>query len=213
VVNTELVRILALKKVLESASEGMGLAQSVARELRRVEPPESESARLVLLGYPLAVALRPLVESGCEEVSMLASLIVSAPRSSSEIIGRNGGILAGTLERWVKARESGKLQRNALRFRSLVTCGVLGAVTAMVASLGPLVGSLDFAGTSPTTGSATLLYSAAGLTGISSFMLGLFMSGRSFYLNVAVALGVFTLVSALASPLANVSTVSLWGVK
>jgi len=212
-VNTELVRILTLKKVLESASQGMGMAQSVARELRRVQPPERESARLVLLGYPLAVALRPLIESGCEEVSMLASLIVSAPRSSSVIIGRSGGIFASTLERWVKAKESGKLQQKALRFRGLVTCGVLGAVTAMVASLGPLVGTLDFTGVSQPTGSTTLLYSAAGLTGVSSCMLGLFMSGRSFYLNVVVALGVFTLVSALASPLTNVSTVSLWGVK
>ena len=211
--NTELVRILALKKVLESASEGMGMAQAVARELRRAEPLGRESARLVLLGHSLAFALRPLVESGCEEVSMLASLIVSAPKSSSTMIGRSGGILAGTLERWVKAKESGKLQQKALRFRSLVTCGILGAVTAMVASVGPLVGSLDLTGTPPPTSSATLLYSASALAAISSGMLGLFMSGRSFYLNVAVTLGVFILVSAIASPLANVPTVSLWGVK
>ena len=211
--NTELVRILTLKRVLESAGEGMGVAQSVARELRRAETPGSEAARLVLLGYPLAVALRPLIECGCEEVSMLASLIVTAPRSSSIVIGRSGGILASTLERWVKAKESGKLQQKVLRFRSLVTCGVLGAVTAMVASLGPLVGTLDFTGASQPTGSTMLLYSAAGFAGISSCMLGLYMSGRSFYLNVVVALGVFTLVSTLASPLANVSTASLWGVK
>jgi len=212
-VSNELARILALKKVLESASEGMGMAQSLANVLRWVEPPGNESARLVLLGYPLAVALRPLIESGCDEVSMLASLIVSAPKSSSAMIGRSGGVLASTLERWVKAKESGKLQQKALRFRSLVTCGVLGAVTAMVASLGPMIGSLDFAGTSPVTGSATLLYSAAGLTGISSCMLGLFMSGRGFYLYVALALGVFAVVSTLVSPLADVSAVSLWGVK
>ena len=211
--NTELVRILALRKVLESASEGMGMAQSVTRELRRIRPDGSNSARLVLLGYPLATALSPLIESGVEEVSMLASLIVSAQRSSSAMIGRSGGILAGTLEKWVKTKESGKLQQKALRFRSLVTCGVLGAVTAMVASLGPLVGNLDFTGTAPPAVSTTLLYSAAGLTGISSGMLGLFMSGRSFYINVVVALGVFALVSTLASPLANISTVSLWGVK
>lgn len=211
--NHDLAKILALKKVLESASGGMGMAQSLAKVLRRVEPPGKESARLVLLGYPLAVALRPLIESECDEVSMLASLIVSAPRSSSAMIGRSGGVLAGILERWVKVKESGKLQQKALRFRSLVTCGVLGAVTAMVATLGPMIGSLDFTGTTPPTGSSTLLYSAAGLTVISSCMLGLFMSGRSFCLYVAVAMGVFALVSTLASPLANISTVSLWGVK
>jgi len=213
VVNTELVRILALKRVLESAGEGMGMAQSVTRELRGVKQIGSESARLVLLGYPLAVALHPFVESECDEVSMLASLIVSAPGSSSAMIGRSGGILADTLERWVKAKESGKLQQRALKFRGLVTCGVMGAVTAMIASLGPLVGSLDIIGTSAQTSSGILLYSAAGLTCMSSCMLGLFLSGRGFYLNVIVALGVFALVSTLASPLANVSTVTLWGVK
>ena len=208
-----MARILALKKILESTREGMGMAQSVAKSLRSGEALGRESARLVLLGYPLGLALRPLIESECVEISMLASLIVSAPRSSTTLIGKSGGVLAGTLERWVKARESGRLQLKALRFRGMITCGVLGAVAAMVASLGPLVGNLDFTGTSVPSGSTSLLYAAAGLTGISSSMLGLFMSGRGFYLNVAVALGVFALVSALASPLANVSSISLWGIK
>ena len=144
---------------------------------------------------------------------MLASLVVSAPRSSSVMIGRSGAILADTLERWVKAKEGAKLQQKALAFRSLVTCGVLGAVTAMLASLGPLVNGLNFTGTPSALGADALLYAAAGLTGISSGMLGLFVSGRRFYLNVTVALGVFGVVITLASPLASVSAVSLWGIK
>ena len=211
--NADFALILALKKVLESARSGMGMAQSVARELRAVGPLGRESARLILLGYPLDVALRPIVESGAEEISMLAALIVSAPRSSAVMIGKSGGILADILERWVKTKESGKLQQKVLRFRSLVTCGVLGAVTAMVSSLGPLVGSLNFNGTPPASGGAALMYAAVGYTGISSCMLGFFMSGRGFYLNAAVGLGVFAVVSALASPLTNVTTFSLWGVK
>ena len=210
--NADLNSILALKKVLESASNGMGMAQSVARELSAVRPLGSESVRLILLGHPLHLALRPLVESGSQEVSMLASLVVSARRSSSVMVGHSGGMLADTLERWVKTKESAKLQQRALWFRSLVTCGVLGAVSAMVASLGPLVSGLDFTGTPPAS-TAALVYAAAGFTGISSCMLGLFMSGRRFCLNVAVTLGVFGVVSLLASPLASVSAVSLWGVK
>ena len=211
--NADFDTMLALKKVLESASYGMGMSQSVARELGTVRTIGSESARLVLLGYPLHEAMSPLVESGSEEVSMLASLIVSVPRSSSVMVGKSGGILADTLDRWVKTKESGKLQQKALRFRSLITCGVLGAVSAMVASLGPLVGGLDFTRTPLPGGTGALLYAAAGFTGISSCMLGLFMSGRGFYVNAAVALGVFLVVAALASPLASVSAVTLWGVK
>jgi len=130
--NADFDTMLALKKVLESASYGMGMSQSVARELGTVRTIGSESARLVLLGYPLHEAMSPLVESGSEEVSMLASLIVSVPRSSSVMVGKSGGILADTLDRWVKTKESEKLQQKALRFRSLITCGVLGAVSAMV---------------------------------------------------------------------------------
>ena len=211
--NTDFASVLALKRVLESASDGMGVARSVARELREVSPLGMESARLILLGYPLATALRPLLESRSEEISMLASLIVSAPRSSSKVIGRSGGVLADILERWVRTKESWKLQQKALGFRSLVTCGVLGAVTAMVASLGPLVSSLNFSAASPVAGTGAFVYAAAAFTGVSSSMLGIFMSGRGFYLNVVVALGVFGVVSAIASPLANISTVTLWGVK
>jgi hypothetical protein len=211
--NSESVTVLAFKKVLESAGDGMGLARAVAKELRGIRPFGSEAARLILLGFPLPVALRPLIQSGREEGAMLASLIVSAPRSSSTIIGRSGTILAGTLEKWVEARESGTLQQKAMRFRSLVTSGVLGAVTAMIASIGPLVGSLDFNGASTVVDPTTFLYCAAGLTGMSSFMLGLFMSGRGFYLNMAVSLGVFALVSLLASPLATIPSITLWGVK
>jgi len=199
--------------VLESAGEGMGMAQALVRELRNVEPLGTETARLLLLGFPLPVALGHFTPAKSEEVSMLAALVVSAPRSSSTLVGKSGGVFAGTLERWVKARESGKLEQNAMRFRSIITSAVLGAVSAMIASLGPMVGSLAFAGASAPVNPANFLYAAAALTGVSSGMLGLFMSGRGFYVNVGVSLAVFAFVCALASPLAAFSSTALWGVK
>ena len=203
--NAELSAIFSLKKVLELAGEGMGMAQSLVRELRTLAPEGSEVARMVLLGYPLAVSLRPLAESRSEEVSMLTSLVVSAQGSSSALVGRNGSAFAATLERWVKARENGRLEMKVQRFRSLVTSGVLGAVTAMIAALGPLVGNRSFLGTAPDSGTGALMLAAAGMTAISSGMLGYFMSGRRFYQNVVVALLVFAFVDLLASPLANIS--------
>jgi hypothetical protein len=211
--NSDLLTILSLRRVLESAEAGMGLSQSLVRELRGLRPLGRESARMLLLGFPLVASLRPLAECSSEEVSMLASLIISAPRSSSTLVGKSGGALAGTLERWVKARESGRMELRVLRFRSLVTSAVLGAVTAMMASLGPLVANLDLTGTLPPANSGTFLLAAAGFTAMSSGMLGLFMSGRGFYVNVVVSLLVFALVCSLASPLANVPLTGLWGVK
>jgi hypothetical protein len=144
---------------------------------------------------------------------MLASLILSAPRSSAALVGIGGDAMAGTLERWIKAREGARMEQKALSYRGLVTSGILGGVTAMIASLGPVVGNLNFTATPGAVSPGALLYSAAGLVGIGSAMLGLFMSGRRFYLNVLVSLSVFALVGTLASPLANLSSISTWGIK
>ncbi len=210
--NQDLRAILALRRVLQSAKKGMGMAQSLVKELREYGAPDSETTRLLLLGFPLSVALQPLVRSKSEEVSMLASIIVTAPRSSTILVGASGEALAGTLERWAKARDNTRLENRVFRFRSLITSGVLGAVTAMIASLGPVVASLNFEGAAA-AGGGSILYAAAAYAAIAAGMLGLFMSGRGFYVNVAVALGVFAFVSALASPLASVQPISLWGVK
>ncbi len=211
--NQDLRTILALRRVLQSAKKGMGMGQSLVRELQCHESAGTETARLLLLGFPLSVALQPLIRGKSEEVSMLASLIVTAPRSSTALVGASGEALAGTLERWVKARENTRLENRVFRFRSLLTSGVLGAVTAMIASLGPVVANLNFENAPAAGGGGSILYAAAGFAAMAAGMLGLLMSGRGFYVNVAVALGVFALVSALASPVASVQPISLWGVK
>lgn len=210
--NPDLSTILSLKRVLESTSEGKGMAKSIVEGLGGDRPLGSESARLLLLGYPLPLALRPLVDGGSDEISMLASLIVSAPMSSTSLVGKSGSAFAVTLERWIKARENGLLEQKVMRFRSLVTSAVLGAVTAMVASLGPLVGSLNF-GTGAVLDPGALIYAGALMATISSGMLGVFMSGRGFFVNVALSLATFALVAVVVSPLASVPSVALWGVK
>jgi hypothetical protein len=211
--NSDLSVILSLRRALESAGKGEGMSRSIIEALREANPVGSESAKLLLLGYPLSLSLRPLVEGSSREVSMLASLIISAPRSSTPLVGRNGEAMARTFERWAKARESRRIEDRVMRFRSFVTSAVMGAVTSMVAILGPLVGSLSFmnSGSIETTGS--LLPAAAAMTAIGSGMLGVFMSGRKFYANVAISLLVFSFVAAVASPLAAVPSVNMWGVK
>jgi hypothetical protein len=211
--NPELSMVRSLRKVLESAGEGRGLARSAVDELRRASPAGLETSRMLLLGIPLRSSLGPIAEGGFHEASMLASLIIAAPRSSASMVGRSGEELAGTLERWIRARENRRLEQKVLRFRSLVTSGVLGAVTAMVASLGPLLGSLNFDGTAQGPDPVTLLAGAAAMAAIASALLGLFMSGRGFLLNVAVTLLVFVAVGALATPLTSVPSVAAWGVK
>jgi hypothetical protein len=210
--NKDVSRIISLRRILEKTGEGSGLSRAIVEELGRTDGLGEGAARLLLLGNAITDSMRPMVEGTSEEVSMLASLIVAAPRSSAPLVGKSGGAIASTVERWVKAKESRALEQRVLRFRSLVTSGVLGAVTAMVASLGPLIGNLSFGGVG-SPGSGALVFGAAAMAAISSGMLGAFMGGRGFYLYVVVALGAFIAVSAAALPLASVPSVSLWGVK
>ncbi|MDE1858411.1 MAG: hypothetical protein KGI26_05040 [Thaumarchaeota archaeon] len=210
--NQDLGRIQSLRRVLEAVGQGSGVSRSIVVVMGKGGVPGRDTARLLLLGNPIRSAMAPLVEASGEEVSMLASLIVAAPKSSAPLVGRSAGAVARTLERWVEARENRALEQKVLRFRSLVTSAVLGAVTSMLATLGPLVGSLGFVG-GEATGPGALVYGAAAMAAIGSGMLGAFMSGSRFYVNVAVCLAAFGLVWAAASPLGSVSAVGLWGVK
>jgi hypothetical protein len=210
--NQDVARILSLKRILESVAQGSGISRSAVQELRGTDRLGKEAARGLLLGYPVPLAMRPMMDHGAAEVAMLASLVAAAPGSSAPAVGRRGSAVARTLERWVKAKEARALEQKVMRFRSLVTSGVLGAVTGMVATLGPMVGSLGFGGGQGPGGGA-LVYGAAAMTAVSSGLLGAFMSGRGLYVNVALSLATFGLVCAVASPLATVTSVSLWGVK
>jgi hypothetical protein len=208
--NPDLALVRSLRRVLESASEGKGMARSVVEELRPSSLPWSRSAKLLLLGHPIRTSMEALLESPYDEAAMLASLIVASAMSSALLVGKKGEVLAGTLERWVKAKENRRLEEKVMRFRSMVTSGVLGAVTAMVASLGPLVGSLNFEGASPAVDPLTLLVGGAAMAAIGSAVLGFYMSGKGFPLNVAVTLGVFVLVSAAVSPLGGLTPTVIW---
>lgn len=208
--NRDISTVHSLRRILESAVQGKGLARSMVEELKGDRSLGSHTARLLLLGYPIETALSTMIEGSSEEVAALGSLIISAPRSSAEVVGKNGAALAGTIERWVKARETGLMEQRVLRFRSLVTSGVLGAVTAMVAAIGPLLGNL---GLGPGADATGIPYAAAAMTAISSGMLGFFMSGRSFFVNVLVSMAVFAVVSGVATPLVSVSPGAILGVK
>jgi hypothetical protein len=204
--------VLSLRRVLESAADGKGMARGAIEELGGEGQDGKDAARMLLLGYPISVSLRALEAMESQEVSMLASLIVSTPRSSASLVGNSGKTLADTLERWVKLKENRRLEQRVLRFRSIITSAVLGAVTAMMATLGPLVGGLSF-GSESAVATGNLIPGAGLMVAVSSGMLGLYMSGRGFPVNIAVSLIVFGIVAAVASPLADLPSVAFWGVK
>ena len=173
----------------------------------------SEVARSLLLGFPVKKSLRLFVDGGSAEVSMLSSLILGSQRSSVHRLGGTGTVLASTLEKWIRAKENRSLEQKVMRFRGFVSSGVMGAVTAMMASLGPVVGNLSILTNSAPSRGGDLLAWAAVMAAIGSGMLGLYLSGRNFIFNVVVTLCTFALVAAAVAPLANVPILSPWGVK
>ncbi len=196
----------SLRRSMEFAGNGMGVAESLVRSLAAAGPEGKKVARSVLLGFPASMSVRPLLLGDSAEVAMLASLVCASARSSSLSIGKNGERLSHILEAWVKDRENRTMEERVQRFRSLVASCVMGAVCAMIGSLGPLLGSLydiTLAAPAPPHGANLALAAGAAMTAISSAMLASFASERRIYINVILALASFGVVCLLAMPLTS----------
>jgi hypothetical protein len=113
----------------------------------------------------------------------------------------------------MKLNEVREMERRVMQVRSHMMSAVLGAVVAMLATLGPLVVGLNFFSQTEPVNGPTLLFSSAAMVIVSTMSLGLFMSGRRFYIDVLIAMAAFGLAAAAIAPLANVPAVNLWGIK
>ena len=205
--------MMRLRGVFEATKEGMGLASALVLTFAPAGPQEREVARRILLGFPVQMALQPVISNSSRELSMLGELLAGASGSSAKLIGSKGEGLSITLERWLKMKEEWAMQRKVMQMRSHLMSGVLGAVVAMLAALGPVVASLNLTGAVAEPSSSALTWATAAMVCLSSATLGLFMSGRRFYLDVVIALASFSFVFYAVAPLANIPVVSLWGIK
>ncbi len=204
--------LLALRRVLRRVHERGGAAQALVVEMRGEGPSGKEVARRLLLGSSLSVAVAPVEERG-EEVAMLASLISKARTSSTAAIGDSGEGLSLTLEKWLKARENRKLEDRVMRFRGIIASIVLGAVSAMIATLGPLVNLVSFTSAPASVAPGGVMYAAFAMACISSAMLGLYLSGRNLVLNVAATIVTFAVVAALVAPLVAMPSLGTLAIK
>lgn len=211
--NRDLNTLLSLRKVLTAISEGSGLAGALVTTFRSEREEVRSVARMTLLGHPPEVSLAPILNRESAEIAMLSSLIANAATGSTGAVGRKGDALSRTLEKWLKAREGRRLQQRVFRLRGLIVSAVLGGVLGMVSELGPIVGGLSFTGTPVALDPAAIQLSAAFMAALSSAMLGLFISGRGFFLNVCITLAVFGIVSVSVAPLTAVTAPNLWGIK
>jgi hypothetical protein len=205
--------MMRLRAVFRSLAAGRGTAGALAEAFARAQGEESDVARQVLLGNPPAVALRSLLDGCSGEVSTLASLIVNSTGASARLVGAKGEGMSVTMERWLKRSEARRMEHKVMQSRGLMMSAVLGAVVAILASLGPLVADAGFLSPGTGPGSGTLLCASAAMVATSSLMLGLFTSKRKFYANVAIALAAFVLAALAIAPLANVPAIQPLAIK
>jgi hypothetical protein len=79
--------------------------------------------------------------------------------------------------------------------------------------MGPLVASSNLLmGGTASAGPSLALVSGA-MVAVSSSMLGIFLQGRGFYVNLLLSLGVYIAVSFATAPLAALPAVNLLGIK
>lgn len=210
--NQNIAALIRLRRVFAETRQGKGAAAALVKAFGPAGGREKEVAKRILLGLPVEAALRPLTEKGTRELTMLAGLLAKASASSTEIVGTKGERLSVTLERWLNRKEARLMEQRVMQMRCHIMSAVVGAVVAMLASLGPMVASLSLlTQTAPTPNSEILLWTSGFMVCVSSAMLGLFMSGRRFILDVAIALVTFALVCYAVGPLVTVPVVTLWG--
>ena len=211
--NSSLDVLMLLRRVLAEVGGGRGVSGALVMVFSGAGRGLDSVARASLLGYPPREALRSLMRGEGREVAMLASLVVNGARGNARLAGTKGERLSVMLEDWIKAREGRRLEQKVVRFRGMIVSAVLGAVLGMVSSVGPLVGGLSFTAPLPAADPVYIGVASAAMAGLSSGMLGLYMSGRGFVVNVAAALIAFGLVTAGVSPLTSAASTNLWAIK
>jgi len=192
----------SLRRVFEAIASGQGVSRSMLRELggqRRY----SGARRMLLLGHSLESAVGELVKGSSKEVGVLGSLLMEARKSSASVVGRSSESVSNTVEKWAKLRENRRLEAQSQQFRGVLASGVMGAVTSMVCTLGPLLGSFGLMGQHTVSGDPWLPVTGGCLALMGSTMLGLSLSGGRFYRSPAVCMALFFLVRFAVGPLAQ----------
>lgn len=211
--NKNLARMQLLKRVLSSISAGRGVSASIVLVLREGTGAEKLAARSVLLGYPPSKSMASIASDDSRELGALASLVTAASSSSAEAVGRKGIDLSRLLEGWLKVGQERAMEAKVFQLRGLIMCAVLGALMATVSTMGPIVASSAFFSSAPVTAPVPLALVSCAMVAVSSTMLGLFLSGRGFYINLALSMGVFLVASFATAPLVSEVGLSSWGIK
>jgi hypothetical protein len=192
-----------IRQVMRQSSKGKGLAASMVSTFgRSKDEREVAVVRAILLGTPVAEAIRGMVKTNDETGDLLRFLVEQARIDALEA-SRHADSLGTLFERWVRSKQERLIEQRIMETRSLMVSAILGAVTAMVAALAPVLSSFQLSLTAPAQQALApyTLYIGILLVVPGAFFLGQFFSAKRAVLNLAVSLAAYLLVVYFFSPL------------
>ncbi len=125
--------------------------------------------------------------------------------SSSEA-SRGAERLSSMFDRWTLLKEKREMEKKVMAFRGLIVSAVAGVVVGMLSTLAPVVSGFQITlGTAPKPAQGFSPYEGMVFLLPSALCLGLFLSPKRPYINVAVSLAAFAAVVYFLGPLATFS--------
>jgi hypothetical protein len=197
-----------LRTVLKRSSRGLGLAAAfVGVFSRSKDRAERDAVRRILLGTPVERALAGLMKEAGSSGELLR-FVATLARISSLEASRGAERLSSLFDRWTLLKEKRAMEQRVMAFRGLIVSVVAGVVVGMLATLAPVISGFQITlGTTPQPTSAFAFppYEGAVFLLPSALCLGLFLSPKRPYVNVAVSLVAFAGVVYFLGPLATFS--------
>jgi len=196
----DLGRMGKLRRVLRLSAQGKGIAASIVDSFREsTVRAESEMVRQILLGSSVEQSVDTLVSRDDHSREILLYVVSQAKVNAVEA-SRRADKLTSLFEHWVWMKQQRVIEQRIMETRSILVSGILGGVTAMISALAPVLSSFQLTlGAQPAPASTSYLGILFVLPAAS--FLGFFFSPRRAYVNVAVSVAAFVLVTYFFSPL------------
>jgi hypothetical protein len=198
--SSELARMGKLRHVLRLSAHGKGIAASIVETFRESNiPEEREVVRKILLGYPVEQSVAKLISKNDHSRDILLYVVKQAKVNAVEA-SKRADRLTSLFEHWVWMKQQRIVEQRIMETRSIMVSVILGAVTAMISALAPVLASFQLSLTAQPQASSPSYLGILFVIPAASF-LGIFFSPKRAYLNLIVSVGAYLLVTYSFAPL------------
>jgi len=196
----ELARMSRLRQVLRLSAQGKGIAASLVETFSGSGADEErELVRQILLGVPVERAVANLASESDQSHDVLLYVVNQAKVNAVEA-SKRADRLTTLFEHWVWMKKQRMVDQKIMETRSIMVSVILGAVTAMISTLAPVLASFQLTLGSQPPSPAPSYLGILFVIPASSF-LGFFFSPKRAYVNLIVSVAAYLIVTYLFAPL------------